>query len=121
MDADKAIRLEIQPYLLDYHCIFEDICAFAAGGNLLASARLLILIADSDKSLPYIPNTIHLRETTVEYLAATARIQAVDTWVASDYVHSTRAYLRMGIDPVAWLYGRIDVLCRLSDTRETGA
>ncbi len=121
MDEDKVIRLYIQPYLSDYHLYFEDFCIMKQEGNLAAASRLLMLIADSDKSLPYAQNRQHLQETTVEYLEAIARIGSADLWVASDYVYSIRAYLRMGIDPVTWLYGRIDELRLFSETRETEA
>ncbi len=118
MDSDKIIRRYVQPYLSDYHQYFEDFCFLIQASQIGAAARLLVLIADSEKTLPSVQNKQHLQEYTEEYLKCILHIGVADLWVASDYTHSIRAYLKMDIDPASWLIGRIDELRQFLDSKE---
>lgn len=112
---EKVVYQNIRPFLEEYFYDFQDFCFLRQELNYPAAVDLLIQVVERDKTLPTIQNKLRLRFYSVVYVKEIDRIAVAELTVASDYVHSIRVCLRMGIDPVLWLFDRISSLRAFSE------
>lgn len=97
------LRGYIQPFFNHFWFQFEDICLLCQEQRFRDASLLLLECLREHLNGEYQGNLLHLQYRTEVYLKESFRIQGVDMFVCSDYVHNISECVRTGKSPYLFL------------------
>lgn len=97
------LRNYIQPFLNSFWFQFEDVCLLCQEQRFRDASLLLLECLREHLNGGYQGNLLYLQYRTEVYLKESSRIQGVDMFVCSDYIHNISGCVHTGTNPYLFL------------------